>query len=122
MGYLLDGLSPVLIVAVIIGLVLEEQEERFKILHVFGVPSLILSIGWPAIYEPRIAIIALPGLIHVGGYGLRKILESLSNKPIYRVRNGLLALLLILLIYTSGNFLLAYVNNGYMISPIWRFY
>jgi len=121
-GYLLDGLSPVLIVAAVIGLVLEEQEERFKILHVFGVPSLILSIGWPAIYEPRIAIIALPGLIHVGGYGLRKILESLSNKPIYGVRNGLPALLLILLIYTSGNFLLAYVNNGYMISPIWRFY
>ncbi len=119
--YLLDGLSPILIVMVIIGFVLEEQKERFKVLHIFGVPSLILSIGWPAIYEPRIAVIALPGLIHVGGYGLRKILESLSDKPVYGAKNGLLSLFLVLLIYLSGNSLLAYINNGYKISPIWRF-
>ncbi|MEM3669950.1 MAG: glycosyltransferase family 39 protein [Nitrososphaerota archaeon] len=121
LGYLLNGLSPILIISGIIGILLDDNKERFKILHIFGIPPLVLSIAWPAIYEPRLAIIALPGLIHISGYGLKKIMERLSELPFYGALKGLFSLLLILLIYFLGNFFLAYINNGYKISPIWRY-
>ncbi|MCL7391827.1 MAG: glycosyltransferase family 39 protein [Thaumarchaeota archaeon] len=119
--YLIVGLTPVLIILALVGILLDENEERFKIVHFIALPPLLLSILWPAIYEPRVAIIALPGIIHLCGYGLNKLITQLSKKPFYRIGGGSLLLIILLTLNLLGNLFLAYINNGSKISPIWRF-
>jgi|GEM_PF-3273710 len=120
-GYLIVGLTPVLIILALVGILLDENEERFKIVHFLALPSLLLAILWPAIYEPRVAIIALPGIIYLCGYGLNKLIIQLSKKPFYKIGGGSLLLVLLLTLNLLGNLFLAYINNGSKISPIWRF-
>jgi len=115
-GYLIVGLTPVLIILALVGILLDENEERFKIVHFLALPSLLL-----AIYEPRVAIIALPGIIYLCGYGLSKLIIQLSKRPFYKIGSGTLLLIILLTLNLLGNLFLAYINNGSKISPIWRF-
>lgn len=120
-GYLMIGLTPVLIILAIVGILLDENEERFKIAHFLALPSLLLAVLWPAIYEPRITIIALPGIIYLCGYGLNKLITQLSWRPFYNIGGSSLLLIVLLTLNLLGNLFLAYINNGSKISPIWRF-
>jgi len=120
-SYLMIGLTPLLIILALIGILLDEDEERFKMSHFLALPSLLLAILWPAIYEPRVAIIALPGIIHLCGYGLNNLIIQLSKKPFYRNCGGYLLLIILLTLNLMSNLFLAYINNGFKISPIWRF-
>jgi 4-amino-4-deoxy-L-arabinose transferase-like glycosyltransferase len=121
MSYLMSGLTPLLIILALIGILLDEDEERFKIVHFLALPSLLLAILWPAIYEPRVAIIALPGVIHLCGYGLNSLITQLSKKPFYKNCGNSLLLTILLTLNLVSNLFLAYINNGFKISPIWRF-
>ena len=120
-SYLMIGLTPLLIILALIGILLDEDEERFKMSHFLALPSLLLAILWPAIYEPRVAIIALPGIIHLCGYGLNNLIIQLSKKPFYRNCGSYLLLIILLTLNLMSNLFLAYINNGFKISPIWRF-
>jgi len=119
-GYLIKGLTPLLMILAFLGIIFDDDRERFKLIHIIGLPSFMLAILWPAIYEPRVAVIALPGMIHVCGYGLSMLIGKLSDKPIYRLcgRSGLLSLILATNICV--NLFLAYINNSYSFSMIWR--
>lgn len=121
-GYLMDGLTPILIVLAFSGILLDDDKERFKLIHIIALPSLMLAILWPAIYEPRVAIISFPGIIHVCGYGLRKLIGKLSEKPIYRICGENTLTILFLAANLCVNLFLAYINNSYRFSAIWRLF
>jgi len=119
-GYLIKGLTPLLMILALLGIVFDDDKERFKLIHIIGLPSFMLAILWPAIYEPRVAVIAFPGMIHVCGYGLSKLIGKLSEKPIYRVCGGSALITLILATNICINLFLAYINNNYSFSIMWR--
>lgn len=121
LGYLIDGFTPILIVLAFLGILLDGDKERFRLIHIIGLPPLMLAILWPAIYEPRLAVIAFPGIIHICGYGLSKLMERLSEKPIYGICGKNALITLFLAANLCINLFLAYVNNNYEFSAIWRF-
>lgn len=119
-GYLVNGLTPMLIILAFLGILFDNDEERFKMIHLIGLPPLMLAILWPAIYEPRVAIIAFPGIIHICGHGLRELIIKLSEKPIYRVCREHMLIALFLSTNLCINLFLAYLNNNYSFSAIWH--
>jgi len=120
-GYLINGLTPILIVLGFLGILLDRDVMRFKLIHLIGIPYLSLAILWPAIYEARVAIIAFPGIVHICGYGLNRLIEEISQRPIYRACGRRALTLLFLTANLCINLFLAYANNNYRISPMWRF-
>jgi len=120
MSYLSLGLTPILIFLLFLGFLFDDEEERFRILHLIALPSFALAILWPAIYEPRLAVIAFPGIIHICGKGLKELVGKLSKKPIYRLCGENLLTIFFLTLNLFINVLLAYINNNYSFSVIWR--
>ncbi|MEM0374846.1 MAG: glycosyltransferase family 39 protein [Nitrososphaerota archaeon] len=118
LGYLLDGITPLMLLASAIGLLFDDAEWRLKAALLIGGPSVILAAFWPAIYEPRVVVIAMPGLSFVAGRGLVVIANRLIDGPLLKRRFGVAAFALLMLIHVSFNYYLAYANNGGRFSPI----
>lgn len=112
LGYLLDGMTPLLFLSSAIGLLFDDDRWRLRAALLIGGPSVALSAVWPAIYEPRVAIIAMPGLSFVAGRGLVVIANRLVANPLLKRRVGVAAFALLILIHVSFNYYLAYANNG----------
>ncbi|MCD6312349.1 MAG: glycosyltransferase family 39 protein [Thaumarchaeota archaeon] len=121
-GYLISGLTPQLSLLAFLGILMDDDNDRFKLIHIIGLPPLALAALWPAIYEPRVAIIALPGIIHICGYGLNRLVGKLSERPIYRVCGRNTLIILFLTANLCINIFLAYLNNGYKFSVMWRLF
>ncbi|MCS7142379.1 MAG: glycosyltransferase family 39 protein [Aigarchaeota archaeon] len=118
-GYLLEGLTPYITLFGLLGFLLDNDNRRLKLVIVLAFPSLLLSAVWPSLFEPRVAIIALPGLIYIAGHGANLFVELLRKKPIIGLGNGLPVTVAILVLYVVFNFYLTYINNGSQLSPVW---
>jgi hypothetical protein len=103
------------------GLLYDRNRDRLIINHFFLIPALALALGWPAIFEPRVALIALHALIPPASYGLSVLSNTLTNHVVYGKRLGNLLLIVIYLLHIIFNTWMAYANNRQHFSPLWRF-
>ena len=116
--YLLVGLGPLALPSIFAWLITGGKAEEFKLLHALALPHVLLAALWPGMYEPRLAIIAMPGVAPIVGEGFMLLLFKFSQLPIYgrlglsALERGLLAL------YFIYNLALAYLNNSLRISGI----
>ncbi|MEN2974601.1 MAG: hypothetical protein ABDH32_03365, partial [Candidatus Caldarchaeales archaeon] len=84
LGYLLDGLTPFLLIFTLLWIVNEVDKERFKFLHLISIPFFFAAILWPGLYEPRLAIVVLPAVAPLVGYGANELIIKISSQPIYQ--------------------------------------
>lgn len=118
LGYLLDGLTPFLLIFILLWIINEVDEKRFKFLNIISIPFLSGAILWPGLYEPRIAIVVLPAVAPLIGYGANELISRASYQPIYRKLGKKGLEIVILTSYLLFNVLLAYLNNGSKFSYI----
>jgi 4-amino-4-deoxy-L-arabinose transferase-like glycosyltransferase len=119
--YFIYGVGPLPLFCLLMGLLYDRNRDRLIINHFFLIPALALALGWPAIFEPRVALIALHALIPPASYGLSVLSNTLTNHVVYGKRLGNLLLIVIYLLHIIFNTWMAYANNRQHFSPLWRF-
>jgi len=119
--YFLYGVGPLTLFSLLLGLLYDYNRNRQKIIHCFLIPAVALALGWPAIFEPRLALIAFHALIPPASYGFSILTNSLANHVFYGKRAGALIIVTIYSLNLLFNVWMSYVNNKNSFSPIWRF-
>ena len=119
--YFIYGVGPLTIFSLLLGLLYDHDRGRQRFIHFFLVPALALAFGWPAIFEPRLALIAFHAIIPPASYGFSILSNSLTNHVLYGKRVGTLILAAIYSLNLLFNVWMAYTNNKNSFSPVWRF-
>ena len=120
--YFIYGLGPLPLFCLLMGLLSDRDRTRQIVNHFFLIPAIALALGWPGIFEPRVALIALHALIPTASYGFLVLSNALTNHVVYGKRLGKLLLIAIYLVHVTFNIWMAYTNNKQHFSPLWRFF
>jgi hypothetical protein len=119
--YFILGVGPLALFSLLLGLLYDNDRNRQILIHCFLLPALGLALGWPAIFEPRVALIAFHALIPPSSHGLVILIDSLKNHVLYGKRVGTLIVVTIYILNLFFNLWMAYTNNKFGFSPLWRF-
>jgi uncharacterized membrane protein len=88
--YFVLGVGPLALFSLLLGLLYDNDRNRQILIHCFLLPAVGLALGWPAIFEPRVALIAFHALIPPSSHGLVILMDSLKNHVLYGKRMGIL--------------------------------
>jgi hypothetical protein len=119
--YFVLGVGPLALFSLLLGLLFDKDRNRQILIHCFLLPAVGLALGWPAIFEPRVALIAFHALIPPSSHGLVILIDSFKNHVLYGKRVGTLIVAAIYILNLFFNLWMAYTNNKSGFSPLWRF-
>jgi len=119
--YFVFGVGPLPLFSLLLGLLYDNDRNRQILIHCFLLPAVGLALGWPAIFEPRVALIAFHALIPPSSHGLVILIDSLKNHVLYGKRMATLIIAAIFTLNLVFNLWMAYTNNKSSFSPLWRF-
>jgi hypothetical protein len=119
--YFVLGVGPLALFSLLLGLLCDSDRNRQILIHCFLLPAVGLALGWPALFEPRVALIAFHALIPPSSHGLVILMDSLKNHVLYGKRMATLIIAAIYILNLFFNLWMAYTNNKSSFSPLWRF-
>jgi hypothetical protein len=119
--YFVLGVGPLALFSLLLGLLFDKDRNRQILIHCFLLPAVGLALGWPAIFEPRVALIAFHALIPPSSHGLVILMDSFKNHVLYGKKVGTLIVAAIYILNLLFNLWMAYTNNKPGFSPLWRF-
>jgi hypothetical protein len=119
--YFVFGVGPLPLFSLLLGLLYDNDKNRQILIHCFLLPAVGLALGWPATFEPRVALIAFHALIPPSSHGLVILIDSLKKSCVVREKDGYAYNCDNLHTKLVFNLWMAFTNNKSSFSPLWRF-